>query len=380
MSHWDMTALRQPPCVHAAPGFETAGVRALFYESVSWQGRPTRVFAWYGAPPHAEGEKLPALVLVHGGGGTAFADWVRLWNSRGYAAIAMDTCGGVPCWTETPYYALQWPRHAHAGPNGWGNFDQSHLPVEAQWMYHAIAAIVLGHSLLRSFDEIDPQRIGMTGISWGGILTCIAAGIDARFQFAVPVYGSGFLGGASSAIAESRAEHPQAYDRWLTLWDPAHYLPQAAMPMLWVNGTNDFAFLLDSFQQSYRLPRGERTLCVRVRMPHAHGGPGEKPEEIRVFADALTRGSAALPHVTGQGRAGDCVWASYTSARPIVRAEVNFTRALGHWTDRTWNTLPAALDVVAGQVSAHLLAGTSVYYFNLFDQDECVVSTEHVEL
>ena len=32
-------------------------------------------------------------VLVHGGGGTAFDAWVRLWNDRGYAAIAMDLAG-----------------------------------------------------------------------------------------------------------------------------------------------------------------------------------------------------------------------------------------------------------------------------------------------
>jgi hypothetical protein len=36
------------------------------------------------------------MVLIHGGGGTAFADWVRLWTGRGYAAIAMDLCGCVP--------------------------------------------------------------------------------------------------------------------------------------------------------------------------------------------------------------------------------------------------------------------------------------------
>ena len=36
------------------------------------------------------------MVLVHGGGGTAFAEWVKAWTSRGYAAIAMDTCGQIP--------------------------------------------------------------------------------------------------------------------------------------------------------------------------------------------------------------------------------------------------------------------------------------------
>ena len=37
-----------------------------------------------------------AMVLVHGGGGTAFDAWVRAWVKAGYAAIAMDTCGALP--------------------------------------------------------------------------------------------------------------------------------------------------------------------------------------------------------------------------------------------------------------------------------------------
>ena len=48
------------------------------------------MFAWCGLPAAAAGTKSPAMVLVHGGGGTAFEHWVRLWNDRGYAAIAMD--------------------------------------------------------------------------------------------------------------------------------------------------------------------------------------------------------------------------------------------------------------------------------------------------
>jgi hypothetical protein len=37
------------------------------------------------------GRKVPGIVLLHGGGGTAFESWVKLWVDRGYAAIAIDT-------------------------------------------------------------------------------------------------------------------------------------------------------------------------------------------------------------------------------------------------------------------------------------------------
>ena len=114
---WNMSALSTAPKVYPADDFKETGVRSLFFEGLPWKGKPTRVFAWYGVPAHAANEKVPAIVLVHGGAGTAFADWVRLWNARGYAAIAMDTCGSVPI---------------HEGQRGWKHHDQGGPPCAGQ--------------------------------------------------------------------------------------------------------------------------------------------------------------------------------------------------------------------------------------------------------
>ncbi|HCE42049.1 MAG TPA: dipeptidyl aminopeptidase [Lentisphaeria bacterium] len=367
------------PEQYQASGFEYPGVKALFYEGMPYNGRRTRIFAWYGVPDNVKG-KVPAMMLVHGGGGTAFPDWVRLWNSRGYAALAMDTCGGVPAWFNSVYCRNPWPRHDHSGPLGWG-FDKSsfspELPPEEQWPYHAVSSVVLGHSLLRSFPEVDPARIGITGISWGGYLTCMAAGVDKRFAFAAPVYGCGFLGGASVGLANEyrTVKDNKRFERWLSMWDPSHYLPNAKMPVLWVNGTNDFAFPMDSMQDSYRLTK-KRFLAVRVRMPHAHGGAGENPEEILLMADHVCKGGESPSSFKSQGMKQGAAWAKYKSPRPVKNAELNFTRALGHWTDRTWNTVPAVMN--DGLVSATLPKGTTVYYFNIFDECGRVASSEHV--
>ena len=374
-SPWDMEALYRAPRTYPATDFKADGVQAIFYEGPSWQGRPTRVFAWYGIPAHKAGEKVPGLVLVHGGGGTAFAEWVRLWTQRGYAAIAMDTCGSVPGGEHGKR-----PRHEWSGPPGWGGFDQIDRPVQDQWPYQAVADVILAHSLLRSFPEVDANRIGITGISWGGYLTCIAAGIDPRFRFAVPVYGCGFLGEDSTWLPNFKQMGPEKTAGWLNLWDPSRYLPQARMPFLWVDGTNDFAYPLNSVQKSYRLPPGERTLCTRVRMPHGHGGPGEKPEEIHAFANSLLKDGVPLASITGQGRDGDQVWVTYQSATPMARAELNYTADTGPWKDRVWQTLPAELDAVNQRVTARLPAMATVFYCNITDQRGLIVSSEHVEI
>jgi|GEM_PF-2952786 len=87
---------RSPPPVFPAPKLtELEGVKSVFFLGAPSHDRPTKVFAFYGVPKAKEGN-VPGIVLVHGGQGTAYANWVRLWNERGYAAIAFDHFGGLP--------------------------------------------------------------------------------------------------------------------------------------------------------------------------------------------------------------------------------------------------------------------------------------------
>jgi hypothetical protein len=67
-------------------------VEAYFLQSVPYNNAPTHVFAYVGIPSIATKDNpVPGVVLIHGGGGTAFYDWVKMWNDWGYAAIAIDT-------------------------------------------------------------------------------------------------------------------------------------------------------------------------------------------------------------------------------------------------------------------------------------------------
>ncbi|WP_165245628.1 alpha/beta hydrolase family protein [Paludisphaera soli] len=363
-----LTAPRHRP----AEGFQAEGLSAVFYEASPWKGKPTETFAWIGLPAPRPGEKAPGVVLVHGGGGTAFEEWVRLWTSRGYAAIAMDTCGTVPRGSYG-----KWERHEKGGPPG-NRFADALAAPEDQWTYHAVADVILAHSLLRSLPEVDPDRIGLTGISWGGYLTCIASGLDERFRFAVPVYGCGFLGENSVWKPEIDKLGPTG-ERWLALWDPSHYLPLGKAPKLWVTGTNDFAYPLDSLRKSYRASGGDSTLSIRLRMPHGHGGAGENPEEIRTFADSILKHGPGLPRVGPIREDGEILTTNYEGDSPIVRAELLFTKADGPWPERLWEAVDAAVDPTSKTVTARRPEAARAYYFNLLDERGQVVSTPHRE-
>ena len=373
-SPWKLKDLSAAPNFAETPEHSKEGVKAIFYDGVPWKGKPTRVFAYYALPDVPRGTRVPAMVLVHGGGGSAFVPWVKLWQQRGYAAIAMDTCG---CISSGGY--SNHPRDTMGGPPGWGGFDQIDEPITDQWTYHAVADIILAHSLIRSFPEVDPQKIGITGISWGGYLTCIVAGIDNRFRFAAPVYGCGYLGEDSVWLPDFERLGKERAAKWLSLWDPSSYLGKAAMPMLWVDGTNDFAYPPDSLQKSYRLPHAPRTLCMRVRMPHGHGGPGENPEEIHAMADALLKGEAPLGVIQKVGVTGATVSATYRGKVGMASAELNYTLDSGVWQKRNWQTAPALLDELHNRVTATLPHGVTAWYLNLTDTRNLVISSEHIE-
>ena len=88
----ELGRLTAPPAVHPAEGFPAAGrLRALFFDGLG---------------------KLPGIALVHGGGGTAFREWVEKWNQRGFAAISIAVEGQ----TDERDPKTRWKRHAWAGP------------------------------------------------------------------------------------------------------------------------------------------------------------------------------------------------------------------------------------------------------------------------
>ncbi len=361
-SLWDMRSLLRTP---AATWGERKGlVQEVFYEGELLQGKPTRIFAYFSRPEGAG--PFPGMVLVHGGGGTAFSEWALHWAKRGYAAIAMDLSGNGPK-----------GRLPDGGPD---QNDQSKFrafeDAEARemWTYHAVAAAIRAHSLLAAQPGVDKNRIGLTGISWGGYLTCIIAGVDHRFKVAVPVYGCGFLH-ENSVWKENILDKMPAdlRERWVRLFDPSQYLSSVRCPILFLNGTNDFAYPMDSYKKSYSLVRSLKQVSMQIRLPHGHIWTYGI---VDAFVDSKLKGGPPLPVLSTMKVRKGSAESIVKSATPISRAELYFTTDSGKWQDRRWQAVPARIDgarIIAGLPSPR----PTVFCLAVTDNGGNIVTTPH---
>ncbi len=385
---WNLTELGKTPPMTWLD--QTGAVLSLTYQGEPFQGHETEVFAFYASPltlgKAQPGTKFPGVVLIHGGGGTAFADWVYLWANRGYAAIAMDLSGSRP---PAPVYDPKTgaptghqsdsklrTRLAKGGPNhGHGEkFDSIGGDVSDDWPYHAAASVIRAHSLLRSFPEVDAERTAVTGISWGGYTTCLVASLDDRFKAAVPVYGCGFLHEGESV---QKAAIDKLGDRralWVKEYDPSSLLIRCRVPMLFVNGTNDIHYPLDSYMKSYQVVPGHKQMRVTVNMPHGHP-PGWAPKEIGLFIDDYCRDGSPLPVPAKPVIEGAEAHVSSITSHPLKSAALHYTTDSGPRSKRTWQTVPATIqDNLAKAPSPPAEANT--WFFTVTDDREATVSSE----
>ncbi|MFG0267128.1 MAG: alpha/beta hydrolase family protein [Rhodopirellula sp. JB055] len=369
----------------------SAKIQSLIYAGEKYDGRATEVFAFYASPTTLgigeDGETYPGIVLVHGGGGTAFADWVWMWANRGYAAIAMDLGGRRPPPPEFDESGKLKPHVGHkrdtrvrlalGGPADGHNekFDSIGGTIDDDWPYHAAANVIRSHTLIRSFPDVDPERTALTGISWGGYTTCLAASLDDRFKAAVPVYGCGFLHEGESVQKPSIDRLGDRRDAWVAAYDPGSHLHQCTVPTLWVNGTHDIHYVLDSYAKSYSNVKGPRSLRIEPRMPHGHQA-GWNPPEIQIFVDSLLKSTPPLPtvgqmHVSDNGN----VTLPFQSTTKITQARLHYTTETGLRSKRNWKTIQGV--IADGKIKAKgLPAEANTWLMTLTDDRGALVSSE----
>ncbi len=359
---WDVDAIRQAPKFEWVKQDKT--LSSLLYEGETYQGRPTRIFAYYALPDSFKG-KLPAVVLVHGGGGTAYPHWAQMWAKRGYAVIAMDLTGKGPDGARLP----------DGGPALVPTPGDNTTPLRDMWTYQSVSNVMRAVSLVSAMPEVDSKRIGIVGISWGGFLTCLVSGVDTRLKAAISEYGSSFAGNPDSVLDPPLRGLSEAQRTlWTQTFDPLKYLPKARMPILFISGIKDVAFPADSLRDSYRLVKN-RTLCVTVGMEHGYSQAWD-PIEPMIYMDSQLQRGIPLPDIRSFTRKGDLTTVLFMSSLPIKAAQLHYTLDTGSWPLRKWESVDATLQ--RNKATAQIPAGRPITYFlTVTDSRGATSSTEH---
>jgi cephalosporin-C deacetylase-like acetyl esterase len=324
-------------------------VEEIYYQSRSFKRKPVRIFGYF-AYPRAHAGKLPAILLSHGGGGTASQAKAVAWAKHGYAVLAIDLPG-------------KGEKRASSRSTG----PDMDVPIllrtqpdpSYNYLVHAVAAARNGITYLTQRPEVDPDRIGMIGLSWGGVLTLLTNGQDCRLKAAVDVFGAGYI--AEGCTWEDRFGSMPLIDkdRWNNFIDPKNFLATQHAPILFITGTNDHCYYLPTFQKSYAQVNVEKNYWLIPNLRHRFLDSAEGPA-LTWLDQKLKRSLAAalFPQIKELPAFQKDVDKIIIPVRAFVNDKVKSARLYYttggplQWTAKKWL-----------EVTPYLEAG--VYYFGL---------------
>ena len=197
------------------------------------EGEGGSVTGWL-AKPSGQGP-FPVILNIHGG---PFAQYTHSWfdetqvlTSAGYAVVYAN------------------PRGSGGRTRAWGTAVQGNMAQPAM----ADVLAVLDHALAGD-SELDSDRLGVQGGSYGGYLTAMVTANDHRFQAAIVERGyldpDSFVG--TSDIGRFFTEEYTSRDpRAIARQSPLAHASQVRTPSLVMHSELDFRCPLEQAQQYY---------------------------------------------------------------------------------------------------------------------------------
>lgn len=337
---WDLDSLQKVPNFRYIDS--TSRVHEILFEGPKYQGEKTDIFAYYSNPDiiktgKNQGNKFPGVVLISGGSQPALKEWVERWAQEGYAAITCD-------YGNTSLVKGRGPLLKNLEDELAFIYDSiAHGPKSVR-AYRTSSIVMLAHSLLLSFPEVEKNKTVVTGISWGGFQTCIVAGIDNRFKAAVPVYGCAFH---DEIIFKKNFTNltKEQVEMWMEQIDPKNYIGYSHCPILFITGDNDGCFDIEPFDKTTKLVSKEnRFVRITPNMGHDHL-IGWKPQEIAVFFNSILKDGVPLPRVTEVIKKDTIIEFNYISSLNIKDAYFYYSNDTLHInSERTWKSVKANIN------------------------------------
>jgi cephalosporin-C deacetylase-like acetyl esterase len=244
-------------------------------EKIHFQSKPgLYVTANYYRPKTLhEKNRLPAIVYVCGhayrgrdGNKSAHQDHGFWFANNGYVCLILDTLQlGEIAGIHHGTYGIRGTGADQAPTRFWWH-SAGYTPAGVE-CWNGVRAI----DYLLTRPEVDPDRIGVTGISGGGAATFWIAAADDRVKVAVPVSGMSDLESyVKNKVINGHCDCMFLYNTYQWDWTTIAALI-APRPLLFANSDNDAIFPMD----------GNRRIIAKLRDCYKmHGKPNLVDEYV----------------------------------------------------------------------------------------------------
>jgi dipeptidyl aminopeptidase/acylaminoacyl peptidase len=189
-------------------------------------------------PDYKEGRKLPLLLRIHGGpngqDGHSFQFERHLFAANGYAVLNVNYRGSA------------------------GRDEAYQTAIFANWGDKEVVDLLAGVDHVVALGIADPNRLGIGGWSYGGILTDYTIAKDGRFKAAISGAGSALqisMWGSDQYIQQYDLEIGppwKARDTWLKISYPFFESEKIHTPTLFMGGEKDFNVPVIGSEQMYQ--------------------------------------------------------------------------------------------------------------------------------
>jgi dipeptidyl aminopeptidase/acylaminoacyl peptidase len=220
------------------------------------------------------GQKYPTLLRIHGGPNGqddhAFSFERELFAANGYVVVAVN----------------------YRGSNGRGSAYQK--AIFADWGGKEVIDLLGAMDHVQKIGLADPDRLGIGGWSYGGILTDYTIATDGRFKAAASGAGSALqlsMYGVDEYITQYENEIGPPWknpDLWIKISYPFFHADRIKTPTLFLGGDRDFNVPLVGGEQMYQALRSlgvDTQLVIYPNQFHGITTPTYKIDRLQRYLD-----------------------------------------------------------------------------------------------
>lgn len=351
---------------------------------------PTAVFAAIASP--LKPGSYPGILVLHGGGGAAEIDKIRKWAAKGYVAVSIDL-PGITAPEKVPNSSGYWNTYAY----GKNRFTVS-PDITYSTIFEGVVSAVQALYLLRSQPDVIKDKIGITGVSWGGYMTTIVSGLaNADVTASFSTYGSGFYDTASTFLKELDKMSGPDKELWLKYLDAGRRAKHIATPYFIAAATNDNWFYPPAVMATLNTVRGPVNHFFAPNANHSAGIPGGNDSPNRVgtmqmeetYFNYFLKGlGLPLPQILKPAGAKDKTNGNL-NIRFSTRGKTKTTAATVYystdslWTKRKWiavKAVPSTNLSYKAQIPAQAIAKGTWWYVSISDDRPVTVSSHMFEI